>query len=229
MSCPPIEALLAWRSHLGADDPTSAPTSAQADVAAAAHLHEGCPSCRRRVQLLDRLIAAMAQPAPPAVPSALRQRVLSELKALDLKTLGQLSEQEAPGQPSTLGRLVGRLQEFVAELIEPLASPALAAGLRGEDDTDLRRYRAGGFTLDVGLVERRAVLGQLLDSDGLDAELFEGAAAVLCSQDGAQEVSLDEDGAFRFNSTGPGRFALLIESDDLRLVFPDIDLTVAGD
>ena len=221
MSCPPFEALLAWRSgqDLSAHDAPAQPV----DDALVSHLHGGCPSCRRRLQLLDQLLESLSEPAPPMVPTALRQRVLDQLHALTKESLAQKTD------PGPLGRLVGQLQEFIAELVEPQGGQALAAGLRGENEDALHRYRAGDYLLDVGLVERRAVLGQLLDQDGLDAEAFNGAAAILCGADGAQQASLDEDGGFRFDRTGPGRFALLIESADVRLVFPDIDLTAPGD
>ncbi|GEM_PF-2282609 len=227
MSCPPFEALLAWRSgqDISAHDaPSEAATTPEDEAITAVngHLQGGCPGCRRRLQLLDQLLISLNEPAPPMVPAALRRRVLDQLHALP-------QEGSSAAGAGPLGRLVGQLQEFIAELVQPLGSQALAAGLRGENDPALHRFRAGDYLLDVGLVERRAVLGQLLDQDGLDAEDFDGAAAILCGADGSQQASLDEDGAFRFDRTGPGRFALLIESPTVRLVFPDIDLTAPGD
>lgn len=224
MSCPPFEALLAWRSSqdTSAHDAPPQATAVPADEAVNGHLQGGCPSCRRRLQLLDQLLVSLNEPAPPVVPAALRQQVLDQLHALT-------QQSPAATGASPFGKLVGQLQEFIAELVQPLGSHALAAGLRGENDSALHRFRAGDYLLDVGLVERRAVLGQLLDHEGFDAEDFDGAAAILCGADGAQQVSLDEDGAFRFDRTGPGRFALLIESPAVRLVFPDIDLTAPGD
>lgn len=212
MSCPPLDELLAWRSQRPVDDRT----------ALEAHLHSGCPNCRRQLQLLHVLFETLGEPAPPIVSPDLRRRVLEQLSSM-------------PAEPATgsarpaLSSALGRLKEFIAELIEPLTTPTLALGLRGESDTSLRRYRAGPFVLDVGLVERRAVLGQLLDEDGADAEGFTGSDCILCGTEVTQQTVMDDDASFRFERAGPGRFALMIESPDVRLVFPDIDLAVPED
>lgn len=224
MSCPAYDELLSWLAEPAGDQ--------LGDVAQ--HVRGGCPECRRRLELLDVLARSMGHAPPPTVPAALRTRVLTAFAAADAQSAAAGSTAvPLVGAVERLGRAVGQslgaLREFVAELLEPGPSPALAAGLRGDDDSGLRRYQAGPYLLDVAMVERRSLLGQLTDDEGGEVEDFMGATAVLCGADGAREISIDADGGFRFEQAGPGRYALLVESESLRLVFPDVDLTDAQD
>lgn len=213
MSCPPLEELLAWQSQQPADDSTAA---------LEAHVQSGCAHCRRQLQLLHVLFETLGEPAPPTVPLELRQRVLEQLRSM-------------PTEPATgsvrpaLTSAIGHFQEFISEILDPVTTPTLALGLRGESETGLRRYRAGPFVLDVGLVERRAILGQLLDDNGADAEGFAGSDCILCGSEFTQQVVMDDDACFRFERAGPGRYAMMIESPNARLVFPDVDLAVPED
>ena len=213
MTCPSFDDLLGW--HLS-----------PADDGVGGHVGDGCPDCRRRLSLLDELIVSLARPQPVEVPVDLRSATLQQLQALTARpsALDQLRE--------VAGRALERVHEFaehVAELIELPRSPALAAGLRGDDDAGLRRYAAGPWRLDVGLVERRSLMGQLLDERDGDAVELAGALCTLCAPDRVQETRVDEDGAFRFEAVGPGRYGLMIEADDQRLSFPDVDLILPGE
>jgi hypothetical protein len=209
MTCPTYDELLAW---IEAGLPGAATASG--------HAPGDCPDCRRRLSVLNELTSTMGQPAPEPVPAALRQSTLMALAAAD----AELAKPAAEKGPSLLSTALDRIQEFVAELVDMTTSPGLAVGLRGDDD-DVQSFQAGPFTLDVGLVDRRALMGQLTDANDEEAGDLAGAECILCGADGVIESTLTEEGGFRFDDAGPGRYALMIESSDVRLLFPDIDLS----
>ncbi|RKY19931.1 MAG: hypothetical protein DRQ55_09350 [Planctomycetota bacterium] len=223
MSCFPFDTLLAW-IEAGRPD--------EGEVAS--HRPDQCPHCARRLSLLDELAGSLGQPAPEPVPATLRLSVLSAIAAADASAAASSAAREPSlldkAQQSlgrSLGQAADRLQEFVAELLNPSAAPGLAAGLRGEQGNEVQCYRAGPYTLDLGLVDRRAILGQLTDDEDQEASELSGAECVLCGADGTLEATISEDGGFCFDDAGPGRYALMIETSGVRLVFPDIDLTEA--
>ena len=210
MSCRSFDDLLAW---IAAGRPGDGPLGT--------HGPDHCPDCRRRLSLLGEMTSTMGQPAPATVPLALRQRVLADLAAASAPSAAPTTD--AP--PSRLSRMLDRIQEFVAEVIDPTAAPGLAAGLRGEQDGDVQSYQVGPYTLDLGLVDRRALMGQVTDEEDREVTELAGAECILCGADGVQQAQLGDDGGFRFDDAGPGRYALMIEASGVRLVFPDVDMT----
>lgn len=210
MSCPTFDDLLSWHERPEQD-------------LIGGHVGSGCPDCRRRLDLLSTMFTGLSQPEPPVVSPSLRAATLRQLDRLDAAPSSGERLVEA------LGATVGKVQEWIAELIELPRAPALSLGLRGDDDAGLRRYAAGPWRLDVGLIERRSLMGQLLDGADADAVALAGATCVLCGNAGSRETQVDDDGAFRFEAVGPGRYGLMIEAADQRLLFPDVDLVLPGD
>lgn len=215
MSCPSFHDLLAWKAQ---------DSESPSDDSPARHVEQGCPHCLSRLKLLDVLAASLGSPAPPVVSPALMQRTLNALAQADAAAAPAPARRE----PGSVARILSQLQEFVGQLLDPKAMPTLAVGLRGQDDDSPQRYVAGPYVLDVGLVGRAAVLGQITDTSDDEAREFAGATAVLCGSDGLHQAVLDDDAGFRFADAGPGRYALMIEASGLRLMFPDVDLASAG-
>lgn len=195
--CPSFEELLARLA--GAD--------ASGEVAA--HVASGCRACAERLTLLERLRAAFARGPLPAVP----ERLSAAARALAVVGGGD-------------GRgLLGRVRELVAQKLLDTSSPELVPALRDAATVDRHQlYAAGTLEVDLALVESGALVGQVL-ADLEDEPLLAGAVCTLLGDGEAREAPLLPNGDFRFEAVGAGRYSLVVESEHLRVLLPEVDLT----
>lgn len=206
MRCPGFDELL---SHL-----------AGGDAGVAAHLASGCASCARRVELLGALRATFAAGPLPEVPTHLSHAAL----AIPQEETAAGERGESPG----MGALA-RIRELFARPLIDTASLGLAPALRGDDEGSgpIDRhllFEAGPYEVDLAVVEGGSLVGQVL-CDEADEPALAGAVCVLLDERDAREERLCSNGDFRFEDVGPGRYALFVESAELRLVVPELDLT----
>lgn len=195
MSCPSFEDLVEARLS-----PDSRPE-------VLTHLGGGCANCVQRLKVVEIAVSALRAEPFPAVPERLHRLAL---EIPDRVRRGPLRE-----------ALAG-VVEFVGELVfdSRAARPALA--LRGEHVAERHLlYRAGPFEIDVALLEDDALVGQVLHAD---ADLGDDAACVLCGEDRVLQSSVEPNGDFHFDAVPPGRYMLMFESGELRVVVPEVDL-----
>ncbi len=130
----------------------------------------------------------------------------------------------APAAPGPLARV----RELIAKKLVDTASFGLAPALRGsEEGGPVDRhllYAADSFEVDLAVVEGGSLVGQVLADDGEGPHLS-GAVCVLVGENAARETDVRNNGDFRFEDVRPGRYALFVESTELRLVVPELDLT----
>ncbi len=210
MTCPSYAALLATLEP-GSEGAAASPEHVRR------HLDDGCPHCERRLTLLQALASQMGRSPPSAVSEALRRRVLDQLGSPPVAR---------PDRMRAFGAGLDRLREYLAELVQSEPAPAFATGLRSAPDQIHQVYEAGPFQVDVALVEGRSVIGQIWPGDdGTEPLDHDGTVCVLCGRGRSWESALDDGGDFRFHGVGPGRYALMIDGPDVRVIVTDLDLS----
>ncbi len=164
--------------------------------------HAGrCPQCARTWAALALLDAAPAAARWPEVPPA----------------LSRAARAVAHGASS-----LRRLREALARLVfDSAAGPAAAVALRGAGPAARHlQFEAGALQLDLAVLGGDTLVGQL-DGAGEPS----AATCLLAGPDGARWTPLESNGDFRFERVVPGRYLLAVETDDQRLLVPDLDLS----
>jgi len=179
----------------------SAAESPDLPAALRSHLEEErCSACEGRLRLVRDLLRMLPHLAlEPAPEAAVRSAI-------------ELSRQA----PSRTG-----VRALLGRLVSAGASGPVPAFRGGGSASRHRLYRAGPYDVDVALLANGALVGQVLPAEAEVPGLDEGHC-ILYGGSRPVEYELRGGGDFRFDSVGPGIFALVIESDTTRLVVPDI-------
>lgn len=163
--------------------------------------HAGnCPRCARTWGALALLDEAAAAARWPEVPPALSRA------ARDL----------ARG-----GSPLRRMREALARLVfDSAAGPVAAVALRGAGPAARHlQFEAGALQLELAVLGSDTLVGQL-EGAGEPAV----ATCMLAGPQGARWEPLEANGDFRFEHVAPGRYLLAVDTDDQRLLVPDLDL-----
>jgi len=162
---------------------------------------ENCPSCSRRLRLVQRMLALLPGLALEPVPA----RVLSA----------------ALGVPGRERRPLRYLLRLVPRTLEAL--PAL----RSSAPSQRLLYRAEPYELDLALLDEGVLLGEVFsgsDTPGAPLEEPLPGSASLYGAEGVQHAELDRDGCFRLPGVRPGAHVLVVDRAATQLVVPDLEI-----
>ena len=192
-----------------------------------AHLDAGCERCRKRLEELSAVIAALGAPALADAPAAIVARASAWLA----------SQAAAAGAPAgaPAGAVVGRarrrlmqaLEEVRAVLVLDTAPGATLAGIRGAADAHGRRllYESpvGNLHLQIEPLSagRIAIHGQFLPASA-DPDPASGRAVLGTSHPGVV-CRLSDAGEFHFDDEAAGEVRLQIEWGGRRIVIDPVD------
>lgn len=170
-----------------------------------AHLETGCTACAERVDLAQRVLEAVAAgPLPLPSADAVRRAVSGV-------------EGDSPS-------LLGRVRELLGSLVSPEDCGPIPA-LRGTvAPGGPKLYEAGPFDVDILRLEKGTVVGQILAREP-DAPELTDATCLLFGEAEVLEVELRSQGEFHFPSVRAGKYGLVLEAKNLRILLPEVDLT----
>jgi hypothetical protein len=195
-----------------------------------AHLDTGCPRCRRRLEQVSILIAAMAEPPLREVPAALLARAAAWLETQES------AHAAAPkaARTGTMARNIARAWEEVrATLVFDSAPGALLAGIRGEAATGERQllYESPSgsvhLRIESGTGGVTALRGQFLPADQTAG--FADARVLLSETEHEQTCRLSPTGEFYFDRVREGELRLTLEWASQRVVLDPLALGGTSD
>ncbi len=210
----PSDAEIVRAAMAGADETVTASTRA--------HLDAGCERCRKRLEELSAVIAALRAPALADAPAAAVAKAAAWLA----------SQTAAAGAPAgavvrrARRRLMQALEEVRAVLVLDTAPGAALAGIRGAADGHgrslLYESPAGNLHLQIEPLPagRIAIQGQFLPASA-DPSPASGRA-VLGTDPGAGVCRLSNAGEFHFDDEAAGEVHLQIEWGGRRIVIDPV-------
>jgi hypothetical protein len=167
------------------------------------HVEHECRACTESVARVDRLLRALGD-ARFEEPS---QQLMRRAAAIG----------------GSQGGLVSGLREWVGSLVGG-DQRGLVPAFRGPDAaSDHLLYVVDRFEVDLCLLPNGSLVGQVLPLDE-DADPPQDGDVYLYSPDGVHHGSLAEDGELRIADVAPGRYTLILETGDARLVLPEVTL-----
>lgn len=169
--------------------------------AVARHLDAGCRVCRDRLEQLRSVVDLLGEGPLPEVPEKWVDRAVS--------IFGRSDSDDPASAELPIYRSLPTMVPTEA------AVPLRSARARH------RVHRVGPFTVDIGLAESGALLGQVVPD--VPSDMTPGFGTLFGSE-GISEFQLDDLGVFREPSPPRALRSLALEIPTARLVIPDLQL-----